>query len=236
MGKLGDQWVAFHVVMVVGCRPWYVARNNSWRYRRLVLCQVSLVSASPATISALTVFSPDAAPPPPMDTHRIHAALYRSAQPSLGSIALAGLLLTLTRILLLLTVFLRRVPVYLPIALRIYTGPLLYAAGYLEDAAGSLSKYALVYVGITGEGFWVSARRARALVTSAESGAGRFKKNFKSEGAFRVCLFLGIVAPDRAFFSPADSTEDRTTDPDAAVLADHVLVRRAYTRRSRSGA
>jgi hypothetical protein len=124
-----------------------------------------------------------------MDTHRIHASLYRSSQSSLGSIALAGLLLTLTRMLLLLTVFLRRVPVYLPIALRMYTGPLLYAASYLEDAAGSLSKYALVYVGITGEGFWLSARRARALVTSAESGAGRSKKNFRSEGAFRIaCL------------------------------------------------
>ena len=126
--------------------------------------------------------SPTAPPPPPMDTHRIHAALYRSLQPSLGSIALASLLLTLTRMLLLFTVFLRRVPVYLPIALRMYTGPLLFAAGYLEDAAGSLSKYALVYVGLTGEGFWVSARRARALVTGAESGAGRFRKTFKSEG------------------------------------------------------
>ena len=39
-------------------------------------------------------------------------------------------------------------PVYLPIALRMYTGPLLFAVGYLEDAAGSLSKYALVYVGL----------------------------------------------------------------------------------------
>jgi len=126
--------------------------------------------------------------PPPMDTHRIHAALYRASQPSLGSIALAGLLLTLTRMLLLFTVFLRRVPVYLPIMLRIYTGPLLFAADYLEDAAGSLSKYALVYVGLTGEGFWVSARRARALVTGAESGTGRFRKNFKSEGAY--CIYL----------------------------------------------
>ena len=126
--------------------------------------------------------SPATPPPPPMDTHRIHAALYRALQPSLGSIALAGLLLTLTRMLLLLTVFLRRVPVYLPIALRIYTGPLLFAAGYLEDAAGSLSKYALVYVGLTGEGFWVSARRARALVAGAENGAGRIRKTFKSEG------------------------------------------------------
>ncbi len=124
-----------------------------------------------------------------MDTHRIHAALYRAAQPSLGSIALAGLLLTLTRMLLLFTVFLRRVPVYLPVTLRLYTGPLLFAANYLEDAAGSLNKYALVYVGITGEGFWVSARRARALVASADSGAGRFRKNFKSEGTFSTaCL------------------------------------------------
>ena len=123
-----------------------------------------------------------------MDTHRIHAALYRASQSSLGSIALAGLLLTLTRILLLLTVFLRRVPVYLPITMRMYTGPLLYAAGYLEDAAGSLSKYALVYVGLTGEGFWVSARRARALVAAAEGGSGRFRKSFKLERACRVCL------------------------------------------------
>lgn len=121
-----------------------------------------------------------------MDTHRIHAALYRASQPSLGSIALAGLLLTLTRMLLLFTVFLRRVPVYLPIAMRIYTGPLLFAAGYLEDAAGSLSKYALVYVGLTGEGFWVSARRARALIAGAESGSGRFSKSFKLERAYRV--------------------------------------------------
>ncbi|KAI9446176.1 plasma-membrane choline transporter-domain-containing protein [Lactarius indigo] len=142
-------------------------------------------------IAAWYFANPDASPPPPMDTHRIHASLYRASQPSLGSIALAGLLLTLTRVLLLFTVFLRRVPVYLPIALRMYTGPLLFAASYLEDAAGSLSKYALVYVGITGEGFWVSARRARALVASAESGAGRFKKNFKSE----VPLTLLKIAP-----------------------------------------
>ena len=133
-----------------------------------------------------------------MDTHRIHAALYRALQPSLGSIALAGLLLTLTRVLLLFTLFLRRVPIYLPIALRIYTGPLLFAAGYLEDAAGSLSKYALVYVGLTGEGFWLSARRARALVTGAESGVGRFRKNFKSERACHVhapssCYLLALT-------------------------------------------
>ena len=174
------------MVLDMGSGTWHVARDNCCGYRSLVLCGVSLILSCYGT-TIFTVIdvplhgSPTAPPPPPMDTHRIHAALYRSLQPSLGSIALASLLLTLTRMLLLFTVFLRRVPVYLPIALRMYTGPLLFAAGYLEDAAGSLSKYALVYVGLTGEGFWVSARRARALVTGAESGAGRFRKTFKSE-------------------------------------------------------
>jgi hypothetical protein len=162
-----------------------------------------------------------------MDTHRIHAALYRALQPSLGSIALAGLLLTVTRVLLLFTLFLRRVPVYLPIALRIYTGPLLFAAGYLEDAAGSLSKYALVYVGLTGEGFWLSARRARALVSGAESGVGRFRKNFKSE---RACAFIPLaVTSSDLFISPTDAVEDCPADLNSAVRALGVSFRRAYT-------
>lgn len=78
--------------------------------------------------------------------------------------------------LLLFTVFLRRVPAYLPIMLRIYTGPLLFAAGYLEDVC----KYALVYVGLTGEGFWVSACRARALVSGAENGSRRSRRNVRA--------------------------------------------------------
>ena len=163
-----------------------------------------------------------------MDTHRIHAALYRALQPSLGSIALAGLLLTLTRVLLLFTLFLRRVPVYLPIALRMYTGPLLFAAGYLEDAAGSLSKYALVYVGLTGEGFWLSARRARALVTGAESGGGRFKKNFKSERACHVHV-PSVVTGSDLFVSPTDAIEDCPADLNSAIRALSVSFCRTYT-------
>jgi hypothetical protein len=88
--------------------------------------------------------SPVTAPQPPMDTHRIHATLYRTLQPSLGSIELAGLLLEITLVLLLFTLFLRCVPVYLPTALRMYSGPLLVTAGYLEDAAGSLQVCACV--------------------------------------------------------------------------------------------
>jgi hypothetical protein len=41
MGKLGDRWVPFDVVVDVGCRTRFIARNNGWRYRRVVLCKVS---------------------------------------------------------------------------------------------------------------------------------------------------------------------------------------------------
>lgn len=164
-----------------GWANWAIAATILLWFWTWAVARGTLRATTAAVIAAWYFVDPSVPPPPPMDTHRIHAALYRALQPSLGSIALAGLLLTLTRILLLFTVFLRGVPAYLPIALRIYTGPLLFAAGYLEDAAGSLSKFALVYVGLTGEGFWVSARRARALVAGAESGAGRFRKTFKSE-------------------------------------------------------
>ncbi|KAI0293553.1 plasma-membrane choline transporter-domain-containing protein [Russula brevipes] len=164
-----------------GWANWAITLTISLWFWTWAVARGILRVTTAAVIAAWYFTDPTIPPPHPMDTHRIHAALYRASQPSLGSIALAGLLLTLTRMLLLFTVFLRRVPVYLPIVLRMYTGPLLFAAGYLEDAAGSLSKYALVYVGLTGEGFWVSARRARALVAGAESGTGRFRKNFKSE-------------------------------------------------------
>ena len=70
----------------------------------------------------------------------------------------------------------------------IYTGPLLFAVGYLKDTAGSLSKYALVYVGLMGEGFWVSAHCMRVLVAGVESSTGCFRKSFKSERACCVCL------------------------------------------------
>ncbi|KAH9980955.1 plasma-membrane choline transporter-domain-containing protein [Lactifluus volemus] len=174
-----------------GWANWAIALTISLWFWTWAVARGILRVTTAGVIAAWYFADPTAREPPPMDTHRIHAALYRASQPSLGSVALAGLLLTLMRMLLLFTIFLRRVPVYLPLSLRIYTGPLLYAAGYLEDAAGSLSKFALVYVGLTGEGFWVSARRARALVSAAESGPGRFRKNFKSEAP----LTLLKIAP-----------------------------------------
>ncbi|KAG7092974.1 hypothetical protein E1B28_009275 [Marasmius oreades] len=53
------------------------------------------------------------------------------------------------------------------------------AVGYLEGVTLNLSKYAVIYAGLTGEEFWVSARRGSALtamVASKSGGVGRVKE------------------------------------------------------------
>jgi len=102
------------------------------------------------------------------------------------------------RLLSLVVLFLQRFPVFLPLIVRVYAQPLIYAAavaaGYLEGASSTLSKYALVYVGITGDPFWPSARRARALAVAAESSGGKYKRRFQTE---REPLELFSCCPDR---------------------------------------
>jgi hypothetical protein len=144
------------------------------------------------------VYSPDAAPPPPMSTHTIHAALYRSTQPSLGSIALSALILASIRALALASAGLRALPALLPLPLRPYVAPgavaLGYALAWVEQATNirTLSAHALVYVGLTGDAFVPAARRARALTSAVEGTAeGKYKRKFRTERE------LSSVAPQR---------------------------------------
>ncbi|KAF9014234.1 plasma-membrane choline transporter-domain-containing protein [Cyathus striatus] len=113
----------------------------------------------------------DAPPPIISSTHIIMNALTRSTGPSLGSIALSSLILTLLRLLTL------DVPYstfrLIPFAL---TG-VRWTVAYIERVTDAMSAYALVYVGITGDRFWDSARRSRALVRSVEQERGRRVKN-----------------------------------------------------------
>lgn len=59
------------------------------------------------------------------------------------------------------------------------------AVGYLENVTGTLSKYALVYMGLTGDPFFPSARRARALTAAVESSSVvNYRRRFKTEREF----------------------------------------------------
>jgi hypothetical protein len=160
-------------------------------YWRLVLRRVSVVFSSFITSFAHDL-SPDVPIPLPSDTHIIHAALMRAAYPSLGSIVLSALILTGIRLLGLLTLALRWLPLYLPLVLRPWCQPIIFGSGmavsYLESVTTSLSKYALVYTGLTGDHFFLSARRARALTAAVETAsAGRYRKKFKTERAYCLC-------------------------------------------------
>lgn len=109
----------------------------------------------------------------------IHAALLRSTGPSLGSIILASLILTVLRVLTLTSLFLRRlsplhlripwVPLSVPIAMYIVPG-IGWLTFWLEEKASRVSRYALVYAGLTGKSFWESATRGREIVGGVEGG------------------------------------------------------------------
>ena len=91
--------------------------------------------------------------------------------------------------LALLTALLRVAPAYLPLTMRPWLQPLIIgssmAVGMLDNVTTALSKYALVHVGLTGDAFFVAARRARALTAAVEGASeGKYHRKFKTEREF----------------------------------------------------
>ncbi|KAH7906001.1 plasma-membrane choline transporter-domain-containing protein [Hygrophoropsis aurantiaca] len=177
-------WADWAIVGAVAVWLW------SWGVARGVLR-----TTGAGVIGAWYFADPDTPAPPPGDTHAIHAALLRAGHASLGSIALAALILTGIRLLALLALGLRLLPVYMPLALRPLAQPLLVGAamavGYLEGVTASLSRYALVYTGLTGAPFFPSARRARALTEAAS--AGRYRRKFKTEPPLTLLTYAPLT-------------------------------------------
>ncbi len=98
---------------------------------------------------------------------------------------LSALIVTAIRALGLLAMGLRALPAYLPPYMRIFSVGATMAVGYLEATTNSLSTYALVYTGLTGDAFFPSARRARALTGALEDPSlVNYRRRFKTEGKF----------------------------------------------------
>ena len=133
-------------------------------------------------------------PPPPGSTHTIHSALYRASQPSFGTICLSALILAVVRFLGLVCIGLRALPAYLPPYLRFVSLGATMAVSYLENVTSTLSTYALAYVGLTGDPFFPSARRARALTGAAEeSTLSRYRRKFKTEPPLTMLTFAPLT-------------------------------------------
>ncbi len=113
---------------------------------------------------------------------------YELPAPSLGTLCLSALLLTSLRFLSLLLLLLHRLPSLLSslaLPLSTYGAPGIAAAltvgvarwvvpgvgwiaGYVDAWKGRVSRYVLVYCGLTGVGFWEGAGRAGALISGRE--------------------------------------------------------------------
>ncbi|KAF8231056.1 hypothetical protein L208DRAFT_1399451 [Tricholoma matsutake] len=175
---------------VYGWANWSIAGTVAvWLWTWGVARGILRMTAS-SVIGAWYFADPDASPPSPTSTHTIHAAITRSTGPNLGTIVLSALLLTLVHLLSLLTLFLHRLPMYIPARAFFLVSGIRFAVGYLEAGTTALSKYALVYAGLTGDPFMGSARRARALTVGAETRVGR-RRGYSAEPP----LTLLTIAP-----------------------------------------
>lgn len=149
------------------------------------ISQSKLNSAVPCDLARSRLFllySPVLPPPPPTSTHTIHAALTRATQPSLGTIVLSALIVTGIRLLGLIILGLRALPAYLPPYMRFVSIGAGMAVAYLEAATSSLSTYGLVYAGLTGDAFFPSARRSRALTGAVENrSVVNYRRRFQTE-------------------------------------------------------
>ena len=196
-------WVDWAIVAVVAIWlwSWGVARGilrvtcagviGAWYFAESVVPSFLTIGET----YFISEHSPQLPPPPPTSTHTIHAALLRATAPSLGTVILSALILTGIRLLALLTAALRVVPAYFPLPLRPFLAPVTaamgIAVGMLDGATTALSKYALVYTGLTGDAFFPSARRARALSNAVESSSeGKYLRKFRNE---RMSAFLYLT-------------------------------------------
>ncbi|CAL1705394.1 unnamed protein product [Somion occarium] len=164
-------WANWAIVGTIGVWLW------SWGVARGVL-RVTCAGV----VGAWYFADPTLPQPPPMSTHTIHASLVRASQPSLGSIVLSALIITGIRLLGLICIGLRALPAYLPPYMRFVSVGAGMAVGYLEATTNTLSTYALVYTGLTGDPFMPSARRAQALTGAVQSASlARYRRKFKTE-------------------------------------------------------
>lgn len=124
----------------------------------------------------------------PDATEVVRAAFARATGPALGTICLSALLLSLARAGALAAEGARRVT---RSRLPTFLQPLTHLAALLAGTSAVLrgfSDYALVYVGISGENFWVSAKRAARL-------ASRHGVKGVMEGAWPLLVSKPVKSP-----------------------------------------
>jgi len=127
-----------------------------------------------------------------------------------------------------------------PVALYVVPGVRI-AVGWLEEKSGTLSKYALVYTGLTGAGFWESAKRGRVLVHGIEGpiveteparGERRNvtrKRRFSSERMF-LFIHFNLCYANLRVCSTSCVADDISANADIPIRVNDVPIRRSHIR------
>ncbi|KAH8813456.1 hypothetical protein DL96DRAFT_520478 [Flagelloscypha sp. PMI_526] len=185
----GDKTWDYHLKPYVP--PLLVLTTLAWLWGVMTARGILRVSSS-ACVGAWVHADPAIREPPPFSTPSLlksrqntHAALFRSTQPSFGTICIAALLLSLARMATYTALILQRLPIWLrPVfgylnnimpglmganVTVMFGSAILSVISWviimIESRTAALSRYALMYTGLTGSAFWPSVKRARELTT-----------------------------------------------------------------------
>ncbi|KAF8176016.1 hypothetical protein BJ912DRAFT_1146942 [Pholiota molesta] len=192
-----------------------------WLWTWAVVRGVLRMTAA-GVVGAWYFADPSSPPAPPMSTHTIHAALTRATGPSLGTLTLSALLLTFLRCCTLSLLLLNRLPpLLLAIPFASYGVPgtsfglgvvgagvarfvvpgVEWVVRWVRGWEGRVSRYAVVYCGMVGVGFWEGAGRAGVLVAGRalaeregreQAGGGRIGRRGRvGEGRGAVVVDFG---------------------------------------------
>jgi len=142
--------------------------------------------------------------------------VHRAMGPSLGTICFASLILTLCQSLNLLLRFLRYITT-LPMVPQIIH-PINIPIAVLQNVTQSLSQYALVYAGLTGESFLSSARRSRAVTSVKRPGIVRKQYSLLSTLLTFTSLTLAVPTSLTAYLFTAHSLDRPHHAPIVAFL------------------
>lgn len=145
-----------------------------------------------------------------------HAALARAGGPSLGTICLASLLLSIVQGVVFVLRCLRRVTSlsFMPNILH----PLSFPISIAQRAMNSISLYALIYTGLSGERFSVAVERSRSVTSVKRGGSSKRHYSFISTLLSMVSFAIGSCLAVATYLFTAHTLQSPFHAPIAAAL------------------
>jgi lipoprotein signal peptidase len=177
-------WADWAIVATVGVWLW------TWGVARGVL------RVTCAGVIGAWYFADTSIPSPlPLDTHIIHSSFHRSSHMSLGTSAVSALILTSLRLVAASCTLLRALPFYVPFHPVAWACSylLVYLEAWVAGPGLGGGQGALVYAGLSGDGFWRSRGRISALSVAEFQARGTSQRFFRPQATSFTPIPLSML-------------------------------------------